>query len=76
MEGLSKDLSTDGKLISKVNPKIVKFSTRLTELSQRFKETREPRILEEIRKLRSERNKIPSRIRTGTRVYYVRYADD
>ena len=49
---------------------------RLTRLSEEYQETRDPQILKELKALRKERNSLPTRIRHGTRVYYVRYADD
>jgi len=76
MEGKIEELSTKGKSISKVNPKIAWYTTRLTRLSERFRETRDPGILKQIKALRRERNSIPSRIRINNRIYYVRYADD
>lgn len=61
-------LSSKEKLISKVNPSIVKYSYKLTELDEEFQKTRDRNILKRIRELRIERNQIPSRIRTGNRV--------
>lgn len=68
--------SSKEKNISKVNPKIVSYSSKLSALHETYIENREPDILKEIRSLRKERNAIPSRIRTGNRISYVRYADD
>lgn len=68
--------SSKNKLISKVNPKMISYSEKLTLLHDRYIETHDPSILKEIRALRLERNKLPSRIRIGNRVNYVRYADD
>lgn len=67
--------STKGPL-SKVNPKIMKFSKKMNKLWKEYQETKDINILKEIGKIRKERNQMPSRIRTGTRVYYSRYADD
>jgi hypothetical protein len=64
------------KSISKVNPKIVKYSNQLSKLAAEYHETKDKDTLKEIRALRVERNKIPSRIRTGLGIKYVRYADD
>uniref|UniRef100_Q33759 Orf785 protein n=1 Tax=Allomyces macrogynus TaxID=28583 RepID=Q33759_ALLMA len=76
MEKVMSDHSSDSKSISKVNPKMVSYSNKLSKLNKQYQDTKDPAILKEIRALRLERNKIPSRIRTGTRVRYVRYADD
>ena len=70
------EITTKERLISKVNPKIPWYSVRLTRLSEEYKETRDPQILKELKALRKERNSLPTRIRNGTRIYYVRYADD
>jgi retron-type reverse transcriptase len=64
------------KNISKVNSKIVAYSKKLSALHETYIEKRDPEILKEIRSLRKERNSLPSRIRTGNRISYVRYADD
>ena len=68
--------SHQGKYISKVNPKMTSYSDKLSLLNKRYQENHDPEIIRQIRALRIERNKIPSRIRTGNRVSYVRYADD
>lgn len=64
------------KYISKVNPSIVKYSVKLSQLNDEYQDNKDKDILKEIKEVREERNTIPSRIRTGTRVRYVRYADD
>jgi hypothetical protein len=76
MEGKIEELSSKDKNISKVNPVMVKYSKKLSELSAQYKETHDPKILIELRSTRRERNQIPSRIRTGVRIRYLRYADD
>ena len=68
MVDLIEKLSSKEKLISKVNPKIVKYSYELTELNAEYQNTRDKNILKRIKELRSERNKLPSRIRTGNRI--------
>ena len=68
--------SHQGKSISKVNPKMTQYSNKLTLLNKTYKADHDPEVLRQIRDLRIERNKIPSRIRTGNRVSYVRYEDD
>ena len=70
------ELSSKSKLISKVNPEMNMYSKKLGALNLQYKASKDPVVLKEIRKLRLERNRKPSRIRTGTRVRYVRYADD
>jgi len=68
--------SSKGSTISKVNSKIVAYSKKLTKLSLEYRKNRSPGTLKKIRALREERNSLPNRIRTGTRIHYVRYADD
>ena len=68
--------SSKEKNISKVNPKIVAYSKKLSALHESYVENKDPAILKEIRSIRKERNSLPSRIRTGNRISYVRYADD
>ena len=55
---------------------MVKYSTQLVKLNEEYQESKDKAVLSEIRKVRMERNKIPSRIRIGNRIRYVRYADD
>lgn len=76
MKTIIEQFSSKEKLISKVNPIMAKFSTKLGKLNEEYQKNKDKSILTEIRKLRAERNQIPSRIRTGMRVYYTRYADD
>ena len=76
MEKKIGELSSSKKLISKVNPKIPKYSEKLSELSAKYQESRDPAVMKEIKAVRQERNTIPSRIRTDVRVRYIRYADD
>lgn len=47
-----------------------------TKILKQLKELRAEGNRESIRKAELERDNIPSVIRTGTRIYYVRYADD
>ena len=70
------ELSSKNYLISKVNPAIVKYSDKLTKLNTEYQMNKCKNILRQIKKLRLERNKLPSRIRTDVRLRYVRYADD
>lgn len=76
MEKRIEELSTPGKLISKVNPKIVWYSVRLGRLANHYRETKDLNTLKELKALRQERNSLPSRIREGVRIHYCRYADD
>jgi len=76
VESLIEELSDKSKVISKVNPKIVKYSDELTKLNVAYQLSKDKQILKRIKDLRQERNGIRSRIRTGVRVSYVRYADD
>jgi len=55
---------------------MVNLSTKITELSKEYRRNSDKEILKELRALREFRNSQPSRIRTGTRIHYVRYADD
>lgn len=68
--------SSKEKLISKTNPAMMKYSTKLALLNEKYQMDKREETLKEIIALRAERNALPSRIRTGTRVRYVRYADD
>jgi hypothetical protein len=68
MESKIESLSSKEKLISKVNPKMAWFTTRLTRLSKKYSETKDPAILKELKILRKERNTLPSRIRQGNTV--------
>lgn len=60
--------SSKGRLISKVNPAIVKYSNQLSLLNDEYQVNKCVETLTRIKTLRAERNTIPSRIRTGTRV--------
>lgn len=70
------ELSSEGKLISKVNPIITNYTKKLAKLRDLYEETKDPTVLKEYKAIRREINTEPSRIRQGTRIYYVRYADD
>lgn len=76
IEGYIETRSSMSPAISKVNPKIVKFSTELTKLTKEYKLNKDRAVIKQIRALRAERNLLPNRIRVGTRIHYVRYADD
>jgi retron-type reverse transcriptase len=74
MDNLIDKLSSKQLNISKVNPSIVKYSK--LELQSKYKEKKDKAALKDLKETRAERNKIPSRIRTGNRIRYIRYADD
>lgn len=76
MEGIIATLSSQDRLISKVNPKIVTLTNKTSKLSMEYRDHPNLQVLKELRALRKERNKINSRIRTGNRIRYIRYADD
>lgn len=76
MEQRIEELSSKGKLVSKVNPKIVWYSVRLGRLATQYRESKDPEVLKALKTLRQERNSLPSRIREGVRIRYCRYADD
>lgn len=73
-------ISSKEKLISKVNPKMANMTKKLSKLHEQLRNTEQgverKEILRNIKLVRKTRNTFPSRIRTGVRVYYVRYADD
>lgn len=76
MEEYIAEHSSKASLVSKVNPKIAYFTKKITKLRIKYAEERNTDILKELRALRKLRNTISSRIRTGVRIHYVRYADD
>lgn len=77
MEGVIKEFSTKKESkISKPNPEWKRITYKITKLEKAFKESGDKSILKEINSLRIQRRQVDSYIRTGTRIYYVRYADD
>jgi len=62
------EYSSKNPVISKVNPKIVNYSRKLTFLNDEYRLTKNVEKLKELKELRVERNKIPSRIRIGNRI--------
>jgi retron-type reverse transcriptase len=80
VENIISTYSSKDALISKVNPVMNNFSKRLSELDDQYRKILDGKekcnILKEIKALRAERNKLPSRIRISNRIRYVRYADD
>ncbi len=76
MENIIVEKSSKLQDISKVNPEMIRYSKKLSELSTQYLENKDEAILREIKAIRRERSGLPSRIRTGIRIRYVRYADD
>lgn len=76
MERQIENLSSAEKFISKVNPSIMKYSKELAKLSLEYRDTKDPEILKKMKDVRQRRSSIPTRIRTGVRIRYCRYADD
>jgi group II intron reverse transcriptase/maturase len=80
VENIISTYSSKDALISKVNPVMNNFRKRLSELDDQYRKILDGKekcnILKEIKALRAERNKLPSRIRISNRIRYVRYADD
>lgn len=61
---------------TKINPEYQRITRKLKQLNDSYKTKPNRETLKEIRSLRMLRAKIPSRIGTGSRTKYVRYADD
>lgn len=59
----------------KVNPKMANLTKKISALHKKEVD-RNADTLKELRAIRQHRNTLPSRIRTGVRIHYVRYADD
>lgn len=68
IQKLIEDRSSQDKSISKVNPTMVKFSKRMAILRDEYLKEKNLDILKEIKQLRVDRNKVPSRIRTKNRI--------
>jgi hypothetical protein len=80
MKNLIDRFSSKDANISTVNPSIVKYSELLTKLQYKYQEKKDKAVLKELKEIKTVsfngRNKIPSRIITGNRIRYVRYADE
>lgn len=76
MENHIANHSSKASLVSKVNPKMANLTKRITRLHKKYEVDKDAATLKELRTIRGFRNTIPSRIRTGIRIHYVRYADD
>lgn len=76
MEDYIRSYSSNNNLVSKVNPKMANLTKKMTKLHMEYRETGNIDILKNLRALRKFRNSLNSRIRTGVRIHYVRYADD
>lgn len=74
MEGYIEVNSSKSHLISKVNPKMANLTKKIRALHKKLEVDRSATLKE--RATRQYRNTLPSRIRTGVRIHYVRYADD
>lgn len=68
--------SSKSRLISKVNPKMANLTKKISALHKKLEVDWNANTLKELRAIRQFRNTLPSRIRTGVRIHYVRYADD
>lgn len=62
--------------IAKTNPEWQRLTYQISKLAKVYESTGETNILEKIKALRKQRCRMDSKTRIGTRVYYVRYADD
>lgn len=77
MEEIINKHSTKGDAISKLSPEYYRVSRRIQYLRNKHHiMTRPAKITKEIKELQKKRSEIPSSISIGTRVRYVRYADD
>lgn len=76
MSVVSQKFSSSDRNISKVNPSIASVYHKISNLYKRYKACGDKDLLKEIRDLTKLKNNMPSRIRTGCRIHYVRYADD
>lgn len=68
--------SSKSRLISKVNPKMTNLTNKISLLHKKLEVDWKANTLKELRAIRQFRNTLRSRIRTGVRIHYVRYADD
>lgn len=78
MEQVISEHGSNVKDITKRNPAYDKITRRIQYLRDKYlKITSRPENIQlEIDNLIKERNNIPSRLPNGTRVRYIRYADD
>nr|YP_010836031.1 hypothetical protein QLP54_mgp35 [Phyllosticta yuccae]WGC90047.1 hypothetical protein [Phyllosticta yuccae] len=77
MEELKEKYSTPKeRRTSLVCPTYMRVSRHLRELWDEYLVTKDKELLSKIKQLRRERGKIPSRVWTGARIHYCRYADD
>lgn len=65
-----------GKRTTLVSPQYQKLTRDLKSLNEQYANNPTAKLLREIRALRIVRAQIPSRVGIGTRLRYVRYADD
>ena len=78
MEEIISEFGSKAKDITKRNPEYDKITRRIQYLRDKYPQVtdRPESIRKEIEGLIKERNSIPARLPNGTRVRYVRYADD
>ncbi|MEO1377321.1 MAG: group II intron reverse transcriptase/maturase, partial [Cyanobacteria bacterium J06635_10] len=76
MSVVSQKFSSNSRNISKVNPSIASVYHKISKLYTRYKACGDKDLLTEIRSLTKLKNSMPSGIRTGYRIHYVRYAHD
>lgn len=73
---MEKHSTKKGTKISKPNPEWKSITYKISKIEKIYKETGDESNLGKIKALRIQRRKVDSYIRTGNRIYYVRYADD
>ena len=78
IEGLIDKFSSTAKDITKKNPVYDKLTRRIQYLRDKYPtpQQRSLEVVAELDTLKDSRRSIPSRLPNGTRVRYVRYADD
>lgn len=78
MEEIISEHSSEAKDITKRNPAYDKITRRIQYLRDKYSNIRErpESIQQEIDNLIKERNNTLSKLPNGTRVRYIRYADD
>lgn len=76
MEELIDQESSKEKSISKVNPVWNNLTYLLGKARKRYAQDQNEGDLEEMKRITKLRREVPSKVRIGNRIYYVRYADD
>lgn len=72
IEKLIQEYTTEGK-VSKENPNYTKILNQIKKKKKELKTN--PKVWRELRKLELQKSNTPSCVRTGSRLYYVRFAD-